>query len=134
MNLRTRKLLAVASLVSGTTAMMTGTNALGQTAPASGEKVEKMEKFTVTGSYIPTTETAFSAGVSPVVRIDQKVIEESGMTNVSELLQKVTVSNGGSVPVSNNATGFTPAATSISQIGRAVQQECRDRSRMPSSA
>jgi outer membrane receptor protein involved in Fe transport len=77
----------------------------------------KLETFTVTGSYIPTTETAFSAGASPVVRIDKKIIDESGLTTTAELLQKITVSNGGSVPISNNATGFTPAATAISLRG-----------------
>ena len=76
-----------------------------------------METFTVTGSYIPTNETAFTAGVSPVIRIDQKVIDESGLSNVTELLQRVTVSNGGAVPISNNGTGFTPAATSASLRG-----------------
>ncbi|HEY0944013.1 MAG TPA: TonB-dependent receptor plug domain-containing protein, partial [Opitutaceae bacterium] len=81
------------------------------------EEVEELEKFVVTGSYIPTTEMAFSAGVSPVVRIDRKVIDSSGLSTTSELLQKVTVSNAGSVPISNNATGFTPAATSISLRG-----------------
>lgn len=79
--------------------------------------MHKMDKFTVTGSYIPTNDTAYTAGPSPVVRLDQQVIQESGLTTVSELLQKITVSNGGSVPVSNNATGFTPAATSVSLRG-----------------
>ena len=96
-------------------AAMTSSPALAQA--AGSQPVQKMEKFVVTGSYIPTTETAFSAGVSPVVRIDQKVIEDSGLTNTAELLQKITVSNGGSVPISNNATGFTPAASSISLRG-----------------
>lgn len=81
------------------------------------EKTVKLEKFVVTGSYIPTTETALNAGVSPVVRIDRKVIDESGLSTTSELLQKITISNGGSIPISNNATGFTPAATSVSLRG-----------------
>lgn len=76
-----------------------------------------LQKFVVTGSYIPTTETALNAGISPVVQIDRKVIEESGLTTTSELLQRITVSNAGSVPISNNATGFTPAASSISLRG-----------------
>ena len=113
--------MAVLSLYSGTAFLM-ATNSWGQAAPApassstSGD-VQRLDKFVVTGSYIPTNETAFTAGVSPVVRIDQKVIDESGLTMVSELLQKVSSSNGGSVPISNNATGFTPAATSISLRG-----------------
>ena len=39
-------------------------------APAAQEEV-KLEKFVVTGSYIPTTGTAMDATVSPVVRIDR---------------------------------------------------------------
>jgi len=93
--------------------------AVAQTAPsASGtpteEKSVKLEKFVVTGSYIPATETAINAGVSPVVQIDRKVIDQSGFTNTADLLQKITVSNANAVPISNNATGFTPGATSIS--------------------
>lgn len=116
MNLRTRKLTAALALL-GTGAALIAPKASAQTAPAAGAPIQKMEKFTVTGSYIPTTETAFTAGTSPVVRLDQKVIEESGLTNTADLLQKITVSNGGSVPISNNATGFTPAASSISLRG-----------------
>lgn len=86
-------------------------------APSEEEEVEELERFVVTGSYIPTTELAFSAGVTPVVRIDRKVIDESGMSTTSELLQRITVSNAGAVPISNNATGFTPSATSISLRG-----------------
>src|SRR3954469_22362778 len=126
MNIRTRKLMAVLSLVTTATAFIAGTNVQAQTPTTTtttttttptGEKGEKLEKFVVTGSYIPTNETAFSAGISPVVRIDQKVIDESGLTMTSELLQRITVSNGGTVPISNNATGFTPAASSISLRG-----------------
>ena len=113
MNIRSRKFGAVLALAAG--ASLANNPVLAQA--ASAQPVQKMEKFVVTGSYIPTTETAFTAGVSPVVRIDQKVIEESGLTNTAELLQKITVSNGGSVPISNNATGFTPAASSISLRG-----------------
>lgn len=57
------------------------------------------------------------ATVSPVVRLDRKVIEQSGYTNAAELLQRITASNGGAVPISNNATGFTPGATSVSLRG-----------------
>ena len=52
---------------------MTGAHA--QTAATAPEKVQKLESFVVTGSYIPTNETAFTAGISPVVRIDRKVID-----------------------------------------------------------
>lgn len=79
--------------------------------------MEKLERFVVTGSYIPTNETAYTAGMSPVVRIDQKVIDDSGLMTTSEVLQRITVSNGGAVPISNNASGASPAATSISLRG-----------------
>ncbi|HYC71841.1 MAG TPA: TonB-dependent receptor [Opitutaceae bacterium] len=93
--------------------------AVGQTAPAAPSNTTeegevKLEKFVVTGSYIPATETAINAGVSPVVQIDRKVIDQSGFTNTADLLQKITISNGNAVPISNNATGFTPGATSVS--------------------
>jgi iron complex outermembrane receptor protein len=81
---------------------------------ANADESVKLDKFVVTGSYIPSTETAVNAGVSPVVLIDSKTIDQSGMTNTADLLQKITVSNANSVPISNNATGFTPGATSIS--------------------
>lgn len=115
MNLRIWKNAAAFPLLSGLAAV----SALAQTAATDPKKddPQKLESFVVTGSYIPTNETAFTAGVSPVTRIDRKIIDASGLTTTSELLQKITVSNGGSVPVSNNATGFTPAATSISLRG-----------------
>jgi iron complex outermembrane receptor protein len=119
MNIRMRKFTAALSLLGSTAALSltpsTWAQAVG--APPAPNDVQKLEKFVVTGSYIPTNETAFSAGISPVVRIDQKVIDDSGLTMTSELLQRITVSNGGTVPISNNATGFTPAASSISLRG-----------------
>ncbi len=118
MNIRMRKFAAVLSLLSGA-AVFSSPSALAQAvgAPPAPNDVQKLDKFVVTGSYIPTSETAFTAGMSPVVRIDQKVIDQSGLTTTSELLQRITVSNGGAIPISNNATGFTPAATSISLRG-----------------
>jgi outer membrane receptor protein involved in Fe transport len=77
----------------------------------------KMQTYTVTGSNIPTTLTADEAGTYPVVAIDRPQIERTGYLNAAELLQKITVSNAGSVPISNNGTGFTPAATSVSLRG-----------------
>jgi len=84
-------------------------------APASD--TVKLEKYVVTGSNIPTTETAGEARTFPVQVIDRMAIESSGVFNTSELLQKMTLSNAGSVPVSNNATGFTPGGNSTSLRG-----------------
>lgn len=77
----------------------------------------KLDKFVVTGSNIPTTETAVEAGTFPVVVLDRKAIDQTGYQTAADLLQKITVSNGGSVPLSNNATGFTPSASSTSLHG-----------------
>ncbi len=115
---RSRKLTAARAFSAAAVAGLSLSHAVAQTAPvAADDEPQKLEKFVVTGSYIPTTETAFTAGASPVVRLDRKVIEQSGFTSTSELLQRVTISNANSVPISNNATGFTPAATSISLRG-----------------
>ena len=123
MNIRTRKFVGSRLLLTGAVAgLLAASGAYAQTPatttkPDDKDKVQSLEKFVVTGSYIPQGETAFSAGVSPVVRIDRKAIDASGLTSTSDLLEKLTVSNGGSIPVSNNATGFTPAGTAISLRG-----------------
>ena len=88
-----------------------------QQTAATNEPSIKLEKYVVTGSNIPTTEVAGEAHTFPVVTIDRQAIDESGMFNTTELLQKMTLSNGGSVPLSNNATGFTPGGTSTSLRG-----------------
>ncbi|HWA85100.1 MAG TPA: TonB-dependent receptor plug domain-containing protein [Opitutus sp.] len=77
----------------------------------------KLEKYTVTGSNIPTTLTAAEAGSFPLVALDRLTIEKTGYQNAAELLQKLTISNSGSVAISNNATGFTPGATGVSLRG-----------------
>jgi len=92
------------------------TTGFGQT-PASNEEAVKLEKFVVTGSNIPSTETTAEARTFPVATIDRRLIEQSGLMNTTELLQKMTLSNGGSVPFTNNATGFTPGGTSTSLRG-----------------
>jgi outer membrane receptor protein involved in Fe transport len=85
-------------------------------APTSDTDV-KLEKLVVTGSNIPSTLTAGEAEALPVVIIDRKEIDATGYQTAADLLQKMTTSNGGAVPISNNATGFTPAAASISLHG-----------------
>ena len=94
-------------------------SALAQAAApaAASDSTVKLEKYVVTGSNIPTTETAVEAGIFPVVTLDRKAIDETGYQTAADLLQRITVSNGGSVPLSNNATGFTPSASSTSIHG-----------------
>ena len=92
--------------------------AVGQTAPAdTGTKEVQLEKFVVTGSNIPTTLTAGEAGAYPLVTLSRIDIDQTGYANAAALLQKLTISNNGSVAISNNATGFTPAATGVSLRG-----------------
>jgi iron complex outermembrane recepter protein len=94
-----------------------------QTAPVAESEAKKdeapqqIERFVVTGSYIPSTEMAVDAGASPVTRIDRHMIEQGGYGNTTELLQQVTVANANSIPISNNATGFTPGASAVSLRG-----------------
>jgi len=96
--------------------LATGLSAQTATPPAE-EQAVKLEKFVVTGSNIPSTETTAEARTFPVATIDRRMIEQSGLFNTTELLQKMTLSNGGSVPFTNNATGFTPGGTSVSLRG-----------------
>jgi iron complex outermembrane receptor protein len=107
-------------MLAGTSLALTGFSQAQTTAGAaapSDEKAVKLENFVVTGSNIPSTLTAGEAGALPVVTIDRNEIDRSGYQTAAELLQRITVSNGGAVPISNNATGFTPAAASISLHG-----------------
>ncbi|MDB6126767.1 MAG: TonB-dependent receptor, partial [Verrucomicrobia bacterium] len=89
----------------------------GQDTTKPKDETVKLEAFVVTGSNIPTTLTAAEAGTYPVILINRKAIDETGYQNAAELLQKITVSNAAAVPISNNATGFTPTASSVSLRG-----------------
>ncbi|MDI1336727.1 MAG: TonB-dependent receptor plug domain-containing protein, partial [Lacunisphaera sp.] len=90
-----------------------------QQAPATTETPVKLEKYVVTGSHIPMTMTAGEATTFPVVTFDRSQIDRMSYKNTGELLQKISFSNGGSVPISNNATGTSGplGATSISLRG-----------------
>jgi len=79
--------------------------------------VFELEGFVVTGSLIPRSETAGEAIPIPVDIITSADIESSGFSTAAELLQNMSVSNGGNVPIANNATGFTPSASSVSLRG-----------------
>ena len=88
MNNSSRKFLAALALVTGIAAL--ATSGLAQTAPATAatptdDKVLKLEKFEVTGSYLPP---AANSVAIPVVSIDAKAIENSGQSsNVLEILR-----------------------------------------------
>lgn len=117
----TMKLLARVALFSvfGTSALLAQAVAPVTREPEKKKEdaPQQLDRFVVTGSYIPSTETAVEAGASPVIRIDRQEIERAGYTQTTELLQKTTVANANSIPISNNATGFTPGASAISLRG-----------------
>ncbi|MBA4138736.1 MAG: hypothetical protein C0518_15630, partial [Opitutus sp.] len=86
--------------------------AVAQTAPpqTTGEdNVLKLEKFEVTGSYIPV---AGSATAIPVTTIDASVIESTGInTNVLEVLRKTTPQFTGNGNLGNSNANISSGAT-----------------------
>jgi iron complex outermembrane receptor protein len=86
--------------------------AAGQTAgPGAAAEVERV---IVTGSNIPTAE---EVGPNPVLNLNRDAINKAGERNAEELLKHQPVANAQGVPISNNATGFTPGAASVSLRG-----------------
>jgi iron complex outermembrane recepter protein len=83
------------------------------TAPQTGAQAEA-ERVIVTGSNIPTAE---EVGPNPVLNINRDLINKRGERNAEELIRNLPVANANGVPVSNNATGFTAGAASISLRG-----------------
>ena len=79
-----------------------------------GPVTAEAERVIVTGSNIPTAE---EVGPNPVLTINRDLINKSGERNAEELLRNLPVANANGVPVSNNATGFTSGASSISLRG-----------------
>src|SRR5262245_55646919 len=86
-------------------------------APAGGGTAET-ERIIVTGSNIPTAQ---EVGPNPVLNINREMIDKSGDRTAEQLIKNLPVANGGGVPVSNNAAGFTPGATAISLRGLGPQ-------------
>src|SRR5689334_18099450 len=81
-------------------------------APTTG--TAEAERVIVTGSNIPTAE---EVGPNPVLALNRDLIEKSGERQAAELLRDLPVANANGVPISNNATGFTPGAASVSLRG-----------------
>src|ERR1700736_6453376 len=99
------------------------TSAFGQepagapAAPAAGAPTTgtaEAERVIVTGSNIPTAE---EVGPNPVLALNRDLIEKSGERQAAELLRDLPIANANGVPISNNATGFTPGAASVSLRG-----------------
>ena len=76
------------------------------------------ERIIVTGSNIPTAQ---EVGANPVLNISRDLINKSGERTAEALIKNLPIANGGGVPISNNATGFTPGATAVSLRGLGPQ-------------
>jgi iron complex outermembrane receptor protein len=72
------------------------------------------ERVIVTGSNIPTAE---EVGPNPVLNINRDLINKSPQRSAEALIKELPVANANGVPLSNNNTGFTPGASSISLRG-----------------
>ncbi|MEP7071229.1 MAG: TonB-dependent receptor [Verrucomicrobiota bacterium] len=90
-------------------------NPAGQTAPGLPPAQEATaERVIVTGSNIPTAE---EVGPNPVLNINRDLINKSPQRNTEALIKDLPVANANGVPLSNNNTGFTPGASSVSLRG-----------------
>ncbi len=76
-----------------------------------------LEEFVAEGTLIRQVETAFESRSVPIQVIDREQIDIAGFTTAEEYFQNLAINGGGSVPMQNNQTGFTPAASSISLRG-----------------
>jgi iron complex outermembrane receptor protein len=85
-DLRSRKYLSALSLIAAVG--LVATTGFGQTSsPAAPDSTQTLEKFTVTGSYLPLSA---DAPAIPVSTIDAKAIDASGeTTNLQEVLTKI---------------------------------------------
>jgi len=73
------------------------------------DQTAQIERVIVTGSAIPTAE---EVGSNPVFSINRDLINKSAAGTAEQLLQRLPVMNGATIPVQNNATGGAgPAGT-----------------------
>src|SRR3954451_20081852 len=101
-------------LIVGTAFGQAGTTAAPPAAGAPTTGTAEAERVIVTGSNIPTAE---EVGPNPVLALNRDLIEKSGERQAAELLRDLPVATDNGVPISNNATGFTPGAASVSLRG-----------------
>jgi outer membrane receptor protein involved in Fe transport len=72
------------------------------------------ERVIVTGSNIPTAE---EVGPNPVLSLNRDLINKSGESSIERFLIDQPVANAQNVAPQNNATGFTPGASTIALRG-----------------
>jgi iron complex outermembrane receptor protein len=121
--LKTLGVIRIAFVAAVGLPLIIATNAYGQAAkPAAGAPAAgapaggtaEAERVIVTGSNIPTAE---EVGPNPVLALNRDLIEKSGERQAAELLKDLPIANANGVPISNNATGFTPGAASVALRG-----------------
>lgn len=111
MNSFPRKSLAAFALLMGGVSLITQgyAQAAASSDAPTDDKVLKLEKFEVTGSYIPFagTQTAL-----PVTTLDAKAIEATGITtNVLEVLRKAAPQFSGNANLGNSNANINSGAT-----------------------
>lgn len=111
---QTHPLRTLASLAIALGASIAGAVAQDTTATDTATGTATLDTMLVTGSNIPTSE---EVGPLPVKTISREEIQRSAYRTAAEIIKNQPVANAGGVPISNNATGFTPGATSISLRG-----------------
>jgi len=74
----------------------------------------EIERIIVTGSSIPS---AAEVGPDPILSLSREAIDQSGERTTEQLIRNLTVAGPNGVPTSNNATVFTPGASSVSIRG-----------------
>lgn len=108
MNTSPRKSLVAFAMVLGSAAMVT--QGFAQAADAgSDDKVLKLEKFEVTGSYIPVAGTATAM---PVTTLSAETISNTGVTtNILEVLRKAAPQFAGNGNLGNSNANINSGAT-----------------------
>lgn len=108
MNTSSRKSLAAFALFMGSAALITQGFAQQATA-GSDENVLKLEKFEVTGSYIPVAGTATAI---PVTTLSADTIADTGVTtNVLEVLRKAAPQFAGNGNLGNSNANISSGST-----------------------
>ena len=108
--IKTLGFIRAAFVVAAGIPFLTAVSAFAQE-PSPAPAAAEVERVIVVGSNIPTAE---EVGANPVLNLNRDLINKSGERNTEELLRDLPVANANGVPISNNATGFTPGASSIS--------------------
>ena len=85
-----------------------------QTPPSEGGDIHKLEAFSVVGSRIKRLD---SETPSPVVRITQADLQNTGFTNVDDALRALPFTNGTSLQLEGTGTSFASGTSSVNFRG-----------------